>query len=73
MVEGGNDRLPHAPTRQSRLPQEIHDKFAGKSREVRCIMYLGGEPILAAILVRRYGDTGNPHERLWRDGMHDGE
>lgn len=35
VVEGGNDRLPHPPTRQSRLPQEIHDKFAGKSREVR--------------------------------------
>lgn len=33
-VEGGNDRLPHPPTHQSRLPQEIHDKFAGKSREV---------------------------------------
>ncbi|KAK8407035.1 hypothetical protein O3P69_007529 [Scylla paramamosain] len=33
VVEGGNDRLPHPPTRQSRLPQEIHDKFAGKSRE----------------------------------------
>ncbi|KAG0725607.1 Rab11 family-interacting protein 1 [Chionoecetes opilio] len=33
VVEGGNDRMPHAPTRQSRLPQEIHDKFAGKSRE----------------------------------------
>ncbi|XP_042876014.1 rab11 family-interacting protein 1-like isoform X4 [Penaeus japonicus] len=32
-VEGGNDRLPHPPTHQSRLPQEIHDKFAGKSRE----------------------------------------
>lgn len=33
VVEGGNDRLPHPPTRQSRLPQEIHNKFAGKSRE----------------------------------------
>ncbi|XP_071537345.1 uncharacterized protein Rip11 isoform X4 [Panulirus ornatus] len=33
IVEGGNDRLPHPPTHQSRLPQEIHDKFAGKSRE----------------------------------------
>lgn len=35
VVEGGNDRLPHPPTHQSRLPREIHDKFAGKSREVR--------------------------------------
>ncbi|KAK7069218.1 hypothetical protein SK128_011837 [Halocaridina rubra] len=33
VVEGGNDRLPHPPVRQFRLPQEIHDKFAGKSRE----------------------------------------
>ncbi|XP_042206215.1 rab11 family-interacting protein 1-like [Homarus americanus] len=33
IVEGGNDRLPHPPTHQSRLPREIHDKFAGKSRE----------------------------------------
>ncbi|KAK8736816.1 hypothetical protein OTU49_004655 [Cherax quadricarinatus] len=33
VVEGGNDRLPHPPTHQSRLPQEIHNKFAGKSRE----------------------------------------
>jgi len=32
-VEGGNDRLPNPPQRHSRLPQEIHDKFAGKSRE----------------------------------------
>lgn len=38
VVEGGNDRLPHPPTRQSRLPQEIHDKFAGKSREVSYIL-----------------------------------
>lgn len=45
IVEGGNDRLPHPPTHQSRLPQEIHDKFAGKSREVNLsllsFIYLG--------------------------------
>ncbi|KAB7493820.1 Rab11 family-interacting protein 1 [Armadillidium nasatum] len=33
IVEGGNDRLPSIPSRPSKLPQEIHDKFAGKSRE----------------------------------------
>ena len=35
VVEGGNDRLPKTPTnRQTKLPQEILDKFAGKSRAV---------------------------------------
>ena len=36
VVEGGNDKTPHAPATNphSRLPQEIHDKFTGKSREV---------------------------------------
>ncbi|KAK4316605.1 hypothetical protein Pmani_012247 [Petrolisthes manimaculis] len=41
VVEGGNDRLPHPPTHQSRLPREIHDKFAGKSREDLMEMIVG--------------------------------
>ncbi|KAF2369116.1 Rab-binding domain FIP-RBD [Trinorchestia longiramus] len=35
VVEGGNDKLPNAPASNphSRLSQDIHNKFAGKSRE----------------------------------------
>ncbi|XP_018024791.1 rab11 family-interacting protein 1 isoform X2 [Hyalella azteca] len=35
VVEGGNDKLPNAPATNphSRLSQDIHNKFAGKSRE----------------------------------------
>ena len=34
IVEGGNDRVPSPNVRSSKLPQEIHNKFSGKSREV---------------------------------------
>lgn len=36
VVEGGNDRVPHAPASHphSRISQDIHNKFAGKNREV---------------------------------------
>lgn len=46
-VEGGNDRLPTIPSKEFKLPQEVHDKFAGKSREVRIIGIL----VLSIIIV----------------------